>query len=73
MPLLTLGLVAGLVRLRRDHHGLDALEAVTLLTWLVYGGFLVLRPSGRRAAYIALGGFALVAVTRLVLSAGHFA
>ena len=73
VPLLTLGLVAGIVRLRRDHHGVDALEAVTLLTWLVYGGFLTLRPSGRNAAYLALGGFALVAVTRLVLSAGHFA
>jgi ABC-type uncharacterized transport system permease subunit len=73
VPLLTLGLAAGIVRLRRDHHGIDALEAVTLVTWLVYGGFLALRPSGRNAAYLALGGFALVAVTRLVLSAGHFA
>jgi ABC-type uncharacterized transport system permease subunit len=73
VPLLTLGLVAGIVRLRRDHHGLDALEAVTLVTWLVYGGFLALRPAGRRAAYLALGGFALVIVVRLALSGSHFA
>jgi ABC-type uncharacterized transport system permease subunit len=73
LPLLTLGLVAGVVRLRHDHEPLDALEAVTLLTWLVYGSFLALRPTGRRAAYLALGGFALVVVARLVLSAGHFA
>jgi ABC-type uncharacterized transport system permease subunit len=73
LPLLTLGLGAGLVRLRHDHEPLDALEAVTLVTWLVYGGFLALRPAGRRAAYLALGGFALVVVARLVLSAGHFA
>ncbi|HZQ83019.1 MAG TPA: cytochrome c biogenesis protein CcsA [Gaiellaceae bacterium] len=72
LPLLTLGLVAGFVRLREEHRGLDALEAVTLLTWAVYGGFVGLRPTGRRAAYLALGGFALVIVARLVLSARHF-
>ena len=72
VPLLTLGLAAGLVRLRRDHHGVDALEAGTLLTWLVYGGFLALRPAGRRAAYLALGGFALVIVARLALAGSHF-
>jgi ABC-type uncharacterized transport system permease subunit len=73
LPLLTLGLVAGIVRLRQEHHAFDALEVVTLGTWLVYGGFLALRPHGRSAAYLALGGFALVVVARLVLSAGHFA
>jgi ABC-type uncharacterized transport system permease subunit len=72
LPLLTLGLAAGLVRLRHDHRSLDALEAVTLVTWLVYGSFLALRPGGRRGAYTALGGFALVIVARLALSAGHF-
>jgi ABC-type uncharacterized transport system permease subunit len=72
LPLLTLGLVAGVVRLRHDHRSIDALEAVTLLTWLVYGGFLALRPTGRRAAYLALGGFALVIVARLVLAGCHF-
>ena len=31
------------------------------------------RPAGRRAAYLALGGFALVAVARLALARSHFA
>jgi hypothetical protein len=34
---------------------------------------LVTRPAGRRAAYLALGGFALVIVVRLALAGGHFA
>jgi len=73
LPLLTLGLVAGIVRSRRDHAGFDALEAVTLLTWAVYGVFIGLHPTGRRAAYLALGGFALVIVARLALAGSHFA
>lgn len=73
VPLLTLGLAAGIVRLRRDSGGFDALMGVTLLTWLVYGAFLVSRPSGRRAAYLALAGFALVIVARLALAGSHFA
>jgi ABC-type uncharacterized transport system permease subunit len=73
VPLLTLGLVTGIVRLRRDGGGFDALMGVTLLTWLVYGAFLVSRPGGRRAAYLALAGFALVIVARLALAGGHFA
>ena len=73
MPLLTLGLAAGVVRARRDHASFDALEAVTVLTWLVYGGILALRPSGRRGAYLALGGFGLVIVARLALAGSHFA
>jgi ABC-type uncharacterized transport system permease subunit len=72
LPLLTLGLAAGVIRQRRDGGSLDALEVVTLLTWLVYAGFLVSRPSGRRAAYLALGGFALVIVVRLALAGSHF-
>ena len=73
LPLLTLGLVAGVVR-QREHGGdIDALEVLTIATWLAYAGFVAVRPTGRRAAYLALGGFALVVVARLVLSAGHFA
>ena len=53
-----------------------ALMAVTLLTWLVYGVFLLLRYElgwrGRRAAYLALAGFALVIVVRLGLPLTHF-
>ena len=72
LPLLTLGLVAGIVRQRQRGGSFDALEGITAATWLVYGGFLVLRPTGRRAAYLALGGFALVIVARLALAGSHF-
>jgi ABC-type uncharacterized transport system permease subunit len=72
LPLLTIGLAIGVVRQRRDGDHLDALEAVTLLTWLVYGAIVVTRPTGRRGAYLALGGFALVIVVRLALAGGHF-
>ena len=73
LPLLTFGLAAGIVRSRQDRAGFDALEAVTLLTWAVYGAFIGLHPTGRRAAYLALGGFGLVIVARLALSGSHFA
>lgn len=73
LPLLTLGLVIGIVRQRRDGGSLDALEVLTLVTWLLYGGIVVARPSGRRAAYVALGGFVLVIVARLALAGSHFA
>ena len=72
LPLLTLGLVAGIVRSRQDRAGFDALEAVTLITWAVYAVFIGLHPTGRRAAYLALGGFALVIVARLALAGSHF-
>jgi ABC-type uncharacterized transport system permease subunit len=73
LPLLTLGLVAGAVRLREEGGSVDALEAATLAAWLVYGGFLAARPAGRRGAYVALAGFALVIVARLALAGSHFA
>jgi ABC-type uncharacterized transport system permease subunit len=73
LPLLTFGLAAGVVRLRQEGDGLDALDVLALGTWLVYGSFVVTRPSGRRAAYLALGGFVLVAVARLALARSHFA
>ena len=76
LPALTVGIVAGLVRLESDGGTLDALMAVTLGTWAVYGSYLVLRYEvgwhGRRAAYLALVGFALVAVARLGLQVSHF-
>jgi ABC-type uncharacterized transport system permease subunit len=72
LPLLTVALVIGIVRQRRDGGKFDALEAVTLLTWLVYGAFLARRPTGRRGAYFALGGFLLVIVARLALAGTHF-
>jgi ABC-type uncharacterized transport system permease subunit len=76
LPALTVGIAAGLVRLRADGGAFDALMAVTLLTWLVYASFLVLRFElgwrGRRAAYVLLAGFALVIVVRLGLPLTHF-
>jgi ABC-type uncharacterized transport system permease subunit len=70
LPALTLGIGAGLLRLRQSGGPFDALIAVSLVTWVVYGSYLVTRPTGRRAAYLALLGFALVVVARLPLE--HF-
>jgi ABC-type uncharacterized transport system permease subunit len=70
LPALTLGMAAGLVRLDRDGGGMDALIAVTILTWALYGSFLLARPTGRRGAYLALLGFFFVAIARLPLE--HF-
>ena len=76
LPALTAGIVAGLVRLRHEGGGIDALMAVTLGAWAVYGAYLVLRYEagwrGRRAAYLALAGFALVVVARVGLQLSHF-
>jgi ABC-type uncharacterized transport system permease subunit len=76
LPALTLGIVVGIVRLRDRGGSFDALMAVTLLTWLVYGAYLALRFGtglrGRRAAYLVLVGFVLVAVVRLALPVTHF-
>ena len=76
LPALTLGIVVGLVRLRERGGGVDALMVVTLLTWCVYGSYVVLRIGaglrGRRAAYLVLLGFLLVAIARLALPVTHF-
>ncbi|HYA08229.1 MAG TPA: cytochrome c biogenesis protein CcsA, partial [Gaiellaceae bacterium] len=77
LPALTVGLAVGLVRLVVDGDQVDALVLATLVTWLVWASYLWLRWvvgwTGRRAAYIALAGFALVIVVRLALPATHFA
>jgi ABC-type uncharacterized transport system permease subunit len=77
LPALTVGIVAGLVRLRTSGGSFDALMAVTLVTWATYGSFLLARYEagwrGRRAAYLALAGFVLVVVVRLGLPVTHFA
>lgn len=76
LPSLTLGIAAGLARLGFDGGGFDALMGLTLLTWAVYGLFLLLRYEagwhGRKAAYLVLAGFALVIAVRLGLPATHF-
>jgi ABC-type uncharacterized transport system permease subunit len=77
LPALTLGIVVGIARLSERGGGFDALMAVTVLTWAVYGSAVVLRYfagwRGRRAAYLVLAGFVLVAVVRLALPVTHFA
>jgi ABC-type uncharacterized transport system permease subunit len=77
LPALTLGIGVGFLRLGRSGGRFDALMAVTLVTWLVYGAYLLLRFElgwrGRRAAYLALLGFALVITVRLALPVTHFA
>jgi ABC-type transport system involved in cytochrome c biogenesis permease subunit len=77
VPLLTLGATVGLVRLLSRDDRLDVLIAVTVVTWLVWCAYLGLRLlagwTGRRAAYLALAGFALVVIVRLALPATHFA
>jgi ABC-type uncharacterized transport system permease subunit len=77
LPALTLGIGVGIVRLEDRGGDLDALMAVTVLTWGVYAAYLALRwfagLRGRRAAYVVLIGFLLVAVVRLALPVTHFA
>ena len=77
VPALTGGIVAGFVRLRSHGGSVDALMGVTVATWAIFTGYLVLRHGlgwrGRRAAYLVLAGFALVVVARLGLPLTHFA
>jgi ABC-type uncharacterized transport system permease subunit len=77
LPALTLGIVVGVLRLSDRGGSVDALMAVTVLAWAVYCASLVLRHlagwRGRRAAYLVLAGFVLVAIVRLALPITHFA
>ncbi len=76
LPALTLGLAAGLVRLAANGGGVDPLMALSVSAWAVYAVLLVLRHEagwrGRRAAYLALAGFALVLLARLGVPLEHF-
>ena len=75
VPALTLGLAVGLARLVSRGDRVDALVVATAVTWVVWTAYLAVRGvgwSGRRAAYLALAGFALVIVVRLALPATHF-
>ena len=72
LPLLTVGLIAGFVRLRESGKPFDSTMAAACVTWLVYAGFVAQRASGRRAAYLALAGFALVILARVALAGSHF-
>jgi ABC-type uncharacterized transport system permease subunit len=72
LPALTVGAGIGLARLEHDGASFDAIMGLTVLTWIVYAAFLVLRWEagwrGRRTAYLALAGFLLVVLVRLVLT-----
>jgi len=72
MPLLTVGLVAGFIRLREEHGRIDALMGLAIVTWLLYAFYVVARPAGRHGARLALAGFALVIVARVALAGSHF-
>ncbi|HEU0303385.1 MAG TPA: cytochrome c biogenesis protein CcsA [Gaiellaceae bacterium] len=77
LPALAAGIGLGLVQLRDAGGGFDPLMGVSLATIAVYAAYVLLRVeagwSGRRAAYLALAGFALVIVVRLALPLAHFA
>ena len=68
LPALTLGIGIGLGRLGSEGARFDAVMAFGLATWAIYAAFLVLRYEagwqGRRSAYLALAGFALVLAVR---------
>ena len=65
---LTVGIGTGFARLEADGRGFDAVIGMTLVAWAVYAAFLVLRYEvgwhGRRAALLALAGFAVVVAVR---------
>ncbi len=76
LPLLTVGMGIGFARVERDRVGLDPVMAATIVAWALYALFLVLRYEagwrGRRAAWLAVAGFALVIAVRLgALAVGH--
>jgi ABC-type uncharacterized transport system permease subunit len=74
VPALTLGLSVGLARLVVEGGGFDALMVVAVAVWAAYVGFLLLRFEagwrGKRTAYLALGGLALVVAALVPVS--HF-
>ncbi|HVH51252.1 MAG TPA: cytochrome c biogenesis protein CcsA [Gaiellaceae bacterium] len=76
LPALTLGIGVGIARLISNGDKVDALVIATAVTWVVWAAYLALRAArglaGRRAAYLALAGFALVILVRLALPATHF-
>jgi ABC-type uncharacterized transport system permease subunit len=76
LPALTLGIAVGVARLIDRGDSVDALVVATLVTWVIWSAYLVLRVrgfAGRRAAYVALAGFLLIVVVRLALQGVHFA
>jgi cytochrome c-type biogenesis protein CcsB len=75
LPLLSLGLIMGFVWASRTWKGpweLDPKILAAMVTWVIYLVLFATRASGswsgRRAAYLAIFGFALVMVTFLGIS-----
>jgi len=75
LPLLTLGILTGFIWASRTWKGpweLDPKILASLLTWLIYLVLFSTRVSGgwrgRRAAYVAIFGFAAIMVTFLGVS-----
>ncbi len=75
LPFLSLGIVTGFVWASRAWHGpweLDPKILASLVTWLIYLTLFSTRLSanwrGRRAAYVAIFGFAAMMVTFLGIS-----
>lgn len=75
-PLLSLGLVSGALFAEAlwgpRLWPADAKVVWTFLTWLIYGGYLLMRRGygwgGRRSAWWAVGGFAAVVVNYFVIN-----
>jgi cytochrome c-type biogenesis protein CcsB len=75
LPFLTLGIVTGFIRASREWKGpweLDPKIFAALITWLIYLILFSTRLSGswrgRRSAYLAVFGFAVMMVTFLGIS-----
>ncbi len=68
VPVLTVGIGAGLLRLRETHGSIDALMMVTIAAWAAYAAFALIRMRGRRAAWFAVLSFVLVVAALLPVS-----
>jgi len=73
-PLLTVGILLGsywALLTRGRYWGWDPTETFSLVTWIIYAIYLLLRWGrgwrGRRSTYLALAGFGIILVTLVAL------
>ena len=73
LPFLTMGIILGVIRAESfgvSHWYGDALVVLTAVAWLVYVALLALRHyagwRGRRSAWLAIAGLALLLTIRFV-------